>query len=167
MFSQSSSLQLHKRYVHSNRGPYHCPYCGKLFVRNTELKRHVRIHTDAKPYSCRYCSDCFRRLDQLKRHLLKSHNEGTWFTCNICQQQFITRDNLKRHSLRRHEGVKPYVCCECPKRFCTSRELRLHHLVHSDVKRFSCGLCNRSYKFPRSVVKHFEKCAAELGFYNV
>jgi len=31
---------------------YHCPYCGKLFKRNIELKRHVRIHTNAKPY-CR------------------------------------------------------------------------------------------------------------------
>jgi len=41
-------LQRHKRHVHSNRRPYHCPYCGKLFKMSNELKRHVRIHTDAK-----------------------------------------------------------------------------------------------------------------------
>jgi len=110
---------------------------------------------------------CFRWHDRLKAHLLKSHNEGTWFTCDICQQKFATRGELKQHSRRRHERVKPYVCSECPKRFCTSRELRRHHLVHSDVKRFSCGLCDKSFKHPGTVVKHFEKCAAELGFYSV
>ena len=62
-----------------------------------------------------------------------------------------------------HEDVKPYVCSECPKRFCTVRELRLHHLVHSDVKRFCCSLCDQSFKQPQTVVKHFQKCAAELG----
>jgi len=54
-FSQFCALQLHKRFVHSNRRPYHSPYCRKLFKTNIELKRHVRIHTDAKPYSCRHC----------------------------------------------------------------------------------------------------------------
>ena len=166
-FSDSSHLQRHKRCVHSNRRPYHCPYCGKLFKINTQLKLHVRIHTDAKPYSCRHCSQCFRWLDRLKAHLLKSHNEGTWFTCVVCQQQFTTRSHLKQHLLRRHECLKLYVCSECQKRFCTSRELRLHRLVHSDIKRFSCGLCDKSYKFPRSVVEHFKKCAAKLGYSNV
>jgi len=150
-FRDSSNLQNHKRRLHSNIRPYHCPYCGKLFKTNIELKRHVRIHTDAKPYLCRHCSDCFRRLDQLKAHLLKSHNEGTWFTCDICQQQFIRRGDLKLHSLRRHEDVKPYVCSECPKRFCTSAELRLHHLVHWDFNCFSCGSNAEFYKALREM----------------
>ena len=97
----------------------------------------------------------------------KSHNEGTWFTCDICQQQFITRDNLKQHSLRRHEDVKPYVCSECPKCFCTSRELRSHHLVHLDVKNFSCCLCNKSFKRPWTFVKHFKSCVDHLWFNGV
>jgi len=68
-------LQQHKRTVHSNRRPYDCPYCGKLFKINRELKRHVRIHTGVKPFSCRHCSQRFSRRDQLKTHLLKSHKE--------------------------------------------------------------------------------------------
>ena len=151
----------------SNRRPYHCPYCGKLFKTNIELKHHVRIHTYTKLYSCRHCSDCFRWLDQLKAHLLKSHNEGTWFTCDICQQQFITRDNLKLHSLRRHEGVKPYVCSECLKRFCTSYELRSHRLVHSDFRQFCCFLCNKYFKHKGTVKKHFKQCYRNFGSVDI
>jgi len=71
-------LQSHKRLVHSNRRPYHCPYCGKTFNTNGDLQSHVHIHTGAKPCSCRHCSERFTRLGQLTQHLLKSHNEGTF-----------------------------------------------------------------------------------------
>jgi len=66
-------LRLHNRRIHSNRRPYQCPFCGKLFVTREELRRHERIHTDTKPYSCSHCSECFIRIEQLKTHLLKSH----------------------------------------------------------------------------------------------
>jgi len=70
-------LQKHKLHVHSNSRPYHCPYCGKMFNTNSDLKRHVRIHTVAKPYSCRHCSECFAMSEQLTAHQLKSHSEGS------------------------------------------------------------------------------------------
>jgi len=76
-FTCWSDLQQHICAVHSNRRPYQCRYCGKLFETNAHLNCHVCIHTGAKPYSCRHCSECFTEPDQLKTHLLKSHNEGT------------------------------------------------------------------------------------------
>jgi len=97
-------LQAHKRRVHSNIRPYDCPYCGKLFKTNSELKCHVHTHTGAKPYSCRHCSERFTWHHQLKKHLLESHNEGTWFTCHICQKKFSYSGYLDIH-IRRHEGV--------------------------------------------------------------
>jgi len=78
-------LQKHKRYVHSNSRPCHCPQCRKTFKTDGHLNCHVRIHTCAKLYSCKHCSECFARRHQLKTHLLKSHNEGTGFVCRICQ----------------------------------------------------------------------------------
>ena len=160
-FSQSSSLQRHKRHVHSSIRPYDCPYCGKLFKRNTHLKHHVRIHTGAKPYSCRHCSQCFTHHIQLNTHLLKSHNEGTWLTCNICEKKFSSGGQFKQH-LVRHEGVKPFVCSQCAKCFCTVRELSCHQLVHSDYKQFCCGLCGKDFKHKRYVVQHFKKCSTKL-----
>jgi len=165
-FLQQSSLYQHKRNVHSNRKPYHCPYCGKLFKTNSELKCHVRIHTGAKPYSCRHCSERFTWPYRLKAHLLKSHNEGTWLTCHICQKKFTHHGDLKIH-VRRHEGVKPYVCSECPKCFCTAGALKDHQLTHSDYKQFCCGLCGINVKRKDTVKSHFKRCSDKLGFKNV
>ena len=162
-FSQSSTLQRHKRQVHDNRRPYDCPYCGKLFKTNSQLKLHVRIHTGAKPHSCKHCSQRFTYSYQLKTHLLKSHNEGTWLICNICQKKFSESRNLKVHLLR-HEGVKPYVCSQCQKRFCTVCELKSHQLVHSNYKQFCCGLCGKDFKHKYYVVQHFKKCSDSLRF---
>jgi len=162
-FSQSSNLQSHKRRVHSNRKPHHCPYCGKLFNTNGNLTCHVRIHTGAKPYSCRHCSERFTWHHRLKTHLLKSHNEGTWLTCRICQKKFSHSGSFKEH-LRRHEGVKPYICSECPKRFSTTTELKRHQLSHSDYKQFCCGLCDKYFKRIPSVKRHFKRCSGKLGF---
>jgi len=165
-FSRSSHLQSHKRQVHSNRRPYDCRYCGKMFKSTPELKQHVYTHTGAKPYSCRHCSECFRRHQHLKAHLLKSHNEGTWFTCHICQKKFSHSGNLKAHLLR-HEGVKPYVCDECLKSFCTVAELKSHQLKHSDFMQFCCGSCGKYYKYKQYVVSHFNRCSVKLGYVHI
>jgi len=160
-FSESSNLQLHKRRLHSNRRPYGCPYCGKLFKTNTELKRHVRIHTGAKPYSCRHCSQRFTQLSQLKTLPLKSHNEGTWLTCNICQKKFCVNGDLKKHLLP-HGAIKSYVCSQCPKYFYAVHEMKRHQLVHSDYKQFCCGLCGKDFKLKCYVVRHYKKCSAKV-----
>jgi len=47
-FTQLGHLQLHERRAHSNSRSCECPFCGKLFKTNMNLKQHVRIHTDAK-----------------------------------------------------------------------------------------------------------------------
>jgi len=156
-------LQTHERHVHSNRRPYHCPYCGMLFKTEVDLKRHVCIHTGAKPYSCRHCSECFTWPVQLKAHLLKSHNEGTWFTCEICEKKYLYASGLQLHSIR-HSAVKPYVCTECPKRFYTDSELKSHHLVHSEYKQFCCFLCDKSFKCKKSVLLHFKRCSVVREF---
>jgi len=165
-FSTSSHLQRHVRCVHSNRRPYQCPYCMKMFKTNCKVRCHVRVHTGAKPHSCRHCSDRFMWLGQLKRHLLKSHNEGTCLTCNICQKKFSVSRDFKLH-VQRREGVKPYVCSECPKCFHTSSDLKCHQLVHSGVKCFACGLCAVSFRYKRNVLRHFMRCAYNLGFSDI
>ena len=162
-FSDFSTFQQHKAYIHSNRRPYRCAYCGMLYKTKDKLKRHVRCHTGEMLYSCHHCAEGFGRLCQLKAHLLKSHNEGTWFTCDICQKKFVYKSDLKTHTLH-HEGLKPYVCSECPKCFYTARALKSHQPVHSDFRPFCCGSCGKTFKRQTSVPRHFKKCSETLGF---
>mmetsp|Transcript_10716 Transcript_10716/g.10746 ORF Transcript_10716/g.10746 Transcript_10716/m.10746 type:complete len:238 (-) Transcript_10716:35-748(-) len=83
---------------------YICPVetCGRQFMDNSKLNRHMLVHTGEKNFKCEFCG-----------------------------KRFSLDFNLKTH-LRTHTGEKPYQCSVpgCNKRFTQSSNLTAHEKTH-------------------------------------
>ncbi|THH29657.1 hypothetical protein EUX98_g4531 [Antrodiella citrinella] len=77
--------------------------CTKVFHRLYSLRTHQRLHTLVdRPYRCNVCPASFLRNHDLKRHL-KLHDKKAWKCCG-CDKIFSRRDAIKRHKDARGRG---------------------------------------------------------------
>lgn len=71
LWSRLSYLKRHEQ-IHSDKLPFKCTFCSRLFKHKRSRDRHVKLHTGDKKYSCQECEAAFSRSDHLKIHL-KTH----------------------------------------------------------------------------------------------
>ena len=72
---------LKKKMSGSQPKTYHCPVCGKSFLRKNDLLRHSNSHTSEKPYQCPICDSGYSTKSQLLRHS-KPHSQTKLFQLN-------------------------------------------------------------------------------------
>ena len=48
-----------------------CPTCGKSFMKQSQLERHVRIHTGEKSFVCEVCQKAFNQKTTLQTHMAR------------------------------------------------------------------------------------------------
>nr|XP_060616388.1 zinc finger and SCAN domain-containing protein 20-like [Anolis sagrei ordinatus]XP_060616389.1 zinc finger and SCAN domain-containing protein 20-like [Anolis sagrei ordinatus] len=128
-----------------------CPVCGKSFTRRTTLNRHRRtVHTSeglnkctdcgkilgqvapagGKPCRCAKCDER-NSLNLSLRNYKRSHKGKKKFRCLDCDRGFSCHSHLLRH-MRIHTGEKPYVCSACGKTFRQTAHLVKHQRSHGE-----------------------------------
>ena len=144
-----------------------CSLCGKSFLHNSCLEKHMLVHidettpedhmgirTDKRPHSCPECEESFRTLKLFQQHM-RIHTIEKPHSCRKCDKVFSTLSALKRHLTVQHE--KLHSCSKCEKSFRTFRLLKQHMRVHSDYEPHGCTECYKCFMTLRSLTVHMRK----------
>ena len=66
-----------------------CSQCGKLFGRNSDLRRHVEgVHEKSTAVKCTICQKIYTSPDHLKVHVRSVHEKVKLHHCTFCDKSF-------------------------------------------------------------------------------
>uniref|UniRef100_A0A8C6KN90 C2H2-type domain-containing protein n=1 Tax=Nothobranchius furzeri TaxID=105023 RepID=A0A8C6KN90_NOTFU len=161
---------------------FSCPECGKQFLHEWSLQKHMRVtghsakrssdylvntksvsheqHVDScrkvqtqlKSFSCDDCEKRFSRISSLNIHM-RVHTGQISFVCEVCGQRFRHKTNLNRHKIV-HTGLKLFACEVCGQRFSQKANLNIHMRVHTGQKPYVCELCGQRFSQKCSLISH-------------
>jgi uncharacterized C2H2 Zn-finger protein len=132
-----------------------CRWADCSFVTTSKwlLSDHMRVHTKEKIIACPNCGLLFSNNTKYKDHLNRQAipTDHT-HSCSICKKSYATARLLKEHT-RKHINTKQ--CPHCPMT-CTNQSSLMYHITyrHSDVRPYTCALCQSSFKTEYSLSEH-------------
>ena len=144
----------------SGKQPYQCEFCGKSFLKNSNLTRHRMTHTERcelcfalfykriplitlfpeeKLLECKHCDEKFKNQDALDKHF-QTHYESSANQCEHCFLGFAKKRQLLHHKKKEHSATLPptkvrktYECSVCHRVFLKKKDRKKHLQVHLDA----------------------------------
>lgn len=141
--------------------PFLCSHCGKGYMQQYMLKRHMNSHTGERPFSCHYegCGKSYYTQSSLYAHKF-AHEAGRRYPCTWpgCKSGWNSVGELQKH-VRIHTGEKPYKCHYegCNMSFAVSTTRSRHiKVVHLNQRRFECSSCGRTFGTSANLKAHLK-----------
>ena len=80
--SSFSNLEALQHHTETTTHDYACPHCGKSFLIERFLRRHLKTHASSARFACEDCGKAFKTEQYLANHKL-IHSEETPFLCPV------------------------------------------------------------------------------------
>ncbi|XP_066254698.1 zinc finger protein ZFP2-like isoform X10 [Euwallacea similis] len=175
IFSNRRNCDIHRK-RHLKQYTVYCEHCGKGFLNNFYLNKHLNAKHYGKRHICDVCGASIGDKSNMRNHMKlhdPNYKKPLPEVCNICHKAF---SNLKRHYKAAHENDgKNYKCEYCGKFFRGKDGLKFHLMIHRGEKPFSCEFCGKAFilntflqqhlrTHPESNVKPFECSVCEKTF---
>jgi len=143
----------HRQIIHKNndRKIYVCHYCPERFSFRPKLFRHIEdihnIKPEEKTFICEICSKAYLKQNHLQLHYEECHTPSIHI-CQVenCNQKFTRRFSLNRHMLSAHSDIPKYSCERCKKTFKTYDSWKYHNnVVHKNILMY-CWKCGFGFR---------------------
>ena len=136
----------------------YCDQCSKAFNNPSSLAKHQYSHKELR-FKCTDCNEAFAFESNLKTHRI-SHRTLATHCCAYanCKKRFKNKGDLTRH-VKEHDGVI-HECPDCPYKNLDIRNLASHRLTHTDIEKYVCDLCHKTFRFSTQKRRHLKdkKC---------
>ncbi|TKS83796.1 Zinc finger and BTB domain-containing protein 21 [Collichthys lucidus] len=130
------------------RPSFICPYCGKVFVFQSQYRQHLRTHPAEKAdQETANESILYQEQDEIIQQ--KDTDTGV-YSCRLCNMKLSSLFEQGDHERGcRHATVCPY----CGLRF-SSPAVKKDHEAHCKYKKLTCLECMRTFKSSFSIWRH-------------
>ncbi|XP_042355062.1 zinc finger and BTB domain-containing protein 21 [Plectropomus leopardus] len=131
-----------------SRPSFICPYCGKVFVFQSQYRQHLRTHP-AEKADQDSTNESIVYQEQDENTQQKDADAGV-YSCRLCNMKLSSLFEQGDHERGcRHATVCPY----CGLRF-SSPTVKKDHEAHCKYKKLTCLECMRTFKSSFSIWRH-------------
>uniref|UniRef100_A0A8C5PAB5 Zinc finger protein 407 n=1 Tax=Leptobrachium leishanense TaxID=445787 RepID=A0A8C5PAB5_9ANUR len=148
-----------------------CKYCGKICKSSNSMAflAHIRTHTGSKPFKCKICHFAAAQLGDARYHV-KRHLGMREYKCHVCGVAFVMKKHLNTHLLAKHGIGTPrerkFSCTLCDRSFRERWALNNHMKLHTGEKPFKCTwpTCHYSFLTASAMKDHYRTHTGEKSF---